>query len=432
MKGYLSLMRFVLYGFLGLAVILVGSGCDRDADGTVDATRAEPPRRTASLVEATRPLRRDVSAYLEETGHIMAENQVEVLAKGTGHCLSVLVEEGDKVQEGQVLAELDKAEMEAQIRQSRVNLQQHKTTFDRAEWGLKEGITAPVDRDNAKSAYEQAKATLDMQEVQLAFLSIRAPISGVVTKRLIQQGMLVSTGMPVFTIVDPASFILPINVTERSIPRLRVGQEARVTIDSAGKREFNAHVRRINPGVDAQSGTVKVILDFDSADHEFLRESAFARYSLVMETHENALVVPKDAIVEENAQRYVMIVQKASPPAPGEAGTAAGQEAAAPSEQDAGSESDAESWVAKRVEVETGLEDTDHTEIRSGISEDDLVITLGQQTVRDGDTVEVGNLEDTLESRDALTADQLLEKARKEREERDKATAAAGAAPGSG
>lgn len=417
-------MRTSLYGLLALGVILAGAGCGQKGDGTVNAIQAEPPARSASLVEASKPLRRDISAYLEETGHIMAENQVEVLAKGTGHCLAVLVEEGDHVSGGQVLAELDKAEMEAQIRQSRVSVQQQKTTYDRAEWGLKEGITAPVDRDNAKSAYEQAKATLDMQEVQLAFLTIRAPIGGVVTKRMIQQGMLVSTGMPVFTIVDPSSFILPINVTERSLPQLRIGQQARVYIDAAGDREFHASVRRINPGVDAVTGTIKVILDFDPADFPYLRESAFARYSLVMDTHENALVVPKDAIIEENAQRYVMVVQPAEP----EASDVGGGDTTAPvkAAEDSGPQ-----WMAKRFEVETGIEDSDHTEILSGIHEDALVITLGQHTVREGERVMVGNLEETLESRDSMSTDELLKKAREEREKRDGANGAPGGPAGS-
>lgn len=415
-------MRNPLYWCVPLFVTLIFSGCDRGEEGRVNALHNDAPLRTASLVEATKPVRRDISAYLEETGHITAENQVEVLAKGTGHCDDVLVEEGDRVEEGDILAELDKDEMGAQVRQSRVNLQQQKTTYDRAEWGLREGITPKADRDNAKSAYEQAKATLEMQEVQLSFLTIRAPISGIVTKRLVQEGMLVSSGMPVFNIVDPTSYILPIQVTERSLPRLRIGQEARVTIDSSGDREFSARVRRINPGIDPQTGTVKVILDFQPEDYQYLRESAFARYRLVMETHENTLAVPKDAVLEENARRYVMVVDEASaePAEPDQSET--GDTAGASAVQEAHT-----GWVAERVPVQTGLEDSQYTEIVSGISDDTLVITLGQQTVNEGDAVEVGNLEETLESLDSLTADELLEKARDEKQRQD---AAAGAPQG--
>jgi len=283
-----------------------------------------------------------------------------------------------------------------------VSVAQQKIAYERAEQGVADGIVAPVERDNAKFSYEQSKAALDAQMVQLGFLTIRAPISGVITKRQIQEGMLVSSGMPVFDIVDPKSFILPIAVAERNLPRLHVGQEAVVTIDSTGDREFHARVRRINPGVDPQTGSVKVVLDFDPADYPYLRESAFARYRLVMETHENALVVPKDAVIEENAQHYVMVVREST----------ADDEAVETNVEHTG-------WVAARVPVETGLEDSNYTEILSGVDEDTRVITLGQQTVRDGEPVTVGDLEATLQARGALSTDQLLEKARQDRAAED-------------
>lgn len=401
--------RSVLY-FAGLAAVFaLAAGCDNGRDGKVDAKIADAPVKSVALVEAERPVRRDISEYVAETSRITAESQVEVLAKGSGHCTSINVEEGDRVKEGQVLAELDRAEMEAQVRQSRVNAAQQKAAYERADRGFKEGIVSKAERDNAKFAYEQAEASLEMQEVQLSFLTIRSPIRGVVTERMIQEGMLVSTGTPVFTVVDPSTYVLPISVDERKLPRLRVGQTAYVTIDSVGDRQFEATVRRINPGVELQSHAVKVILEFDPEDHQYLREAAFARYQLVMDTHEDAVAVPKDAIIEDNTRRYVMVVEKAeSSEAPdggadADAAEEAGETAAAPTET---------TWVARRAEVETGLEDAAYTEILSGVSPEDLVITLGQQTVNDGDPVEVTTLDAALESKAGLDADEALEAAR--------------------
>jgi len=386
----------VRQGIALLIIPLFAAGCNNGRDTKVDAKIAQAPVRSVALVEAEHPVRRDISEYLSETGRIMAENQVEVLAKGTGHCLSIAVEEGDTVREGQILAELDRDEMEAQVRQSRVNVAQQKMTYDRAEGMLKEGIGSSADRDNAKFAYEQAKASLEMQEVQLSFLTIRAPIGGVVTKRSLQEGMLVSTGAAAFTIVDPASYVLPINVNERNLPRLRVGQEAYVTVDSAGDREFLARVRRINPGVDLQNSAVKVILDFDRSDHKYLREAAFARYRLVMDTREGTLTVPKDAVIEENTRRYVMVVTPEEPDS-----------------SEAGEERESQPrWVATRMEVEVGLEDSDYREILSGVGAEDLVITLGQQTVSDGDPVDVTTVEGALEMNADVDAGAALEAAK--------------------
>jgi hypothetical protein len=118
-------------------------------------------------------------------------------------------------------------------------------------------------------------------------------------------------------------------------------------------------------------------------------------------------VVPKDAIVEENARRYVMVAQRATEAntapaeAPDEVGTA-------PVSRDTG-------WVAARVEVDTGLEDSNYTEVVSGIDDQTMVITLGQQTVNEGDLLEVGNLEETLKTRGALSADDALDQVKKEK-----------------
>jgi hypothetical protein len=72
-------------------------------------------------------------------------------------------------------------------------------------------------------------------------------------------------------------------------------------------------------------------------------------------------------------------------------------------------------WVAARVEVETGLEDSNYTEVLSGISDDTLVITLGQQTVNEGDYLEIGNLEETLKTRGEISADKALDEVQKEK-----------------
>jgi len=197
---------------------------------------------------------------------------------------------------------------------------------------------------------------------------------------------MVTTGVPVFSIVDPASYILPITPPEKELARLSVGQEARISIDSCPGSEFTAKVRRINPAVDPLSGTVKVILDFDEAARSCLRESAFARVRLVMETHQNALLVPKDALLEENARKYVMLVQE-------------GDRDASP-EEPAGTETEpkagAHALMAERVEVQTGLEDSNSVEIVSGITEESRVITLGQHTLKPGSEVFVTNVQEAI------------------------------------
>jgi multidrug efflux pump subunit AcrA (membrane-fusion protein) len=275
-----------------------------------------------------------------------------------------------------------------------------------------------------------------MQKVQLAKLTIRAPIGGVITKRNIQEGQLVSAATPTFNIVDPESFMLVINPPEKELPRLKLGQAAEVTVDALGDQVFEVKVRRINPNVDPASGTVKVTLDFDKAIQSQLRESAFARVRLVLETHENALLIAKDTLVEENARKYVFVVKpahkddaSAKEGAPKEAAPKADVEPEAAAPESAKPEADAAKpdpgapaeeqekpqFVSERVEVQVGLEDSKAAEILSGIEDSSLVVTLGQHTLKTGSFVTITNANDELLKKAGLSTDEALKAAKTDR-----------------
>ncbi len=408
-------MRYSVLMLVLCCGAMVVTGCSQTVEGaapddkqpapTAGAPGAEAKRpeseRILIPVEVSHPSRADISSYFETTTRIVAENRVEVLSKGTGVCLAVHAEEGDHVKTGAVLAELDKAEMEAQMRQTLIQVEQRKTAFQIAERSLAEGIGAPVERDNTKFAYDQAKAMLEMNQVQLKHQTIIAPIGGVVTRRVLQVGQLVSPGMPVFSIVDTDSYVLPIQVPEKELSRLSVGQEARVRVDTTEGEEFTAKVRRINPSVDPLSGTVKVVLDFTAEDKAKLRDAAFARVRLVMETHKDALVVPKDAVLEENGRMYLMTVESESP-------AAAAEPAAKP---------EGAAHVAKRIEVKTGLEDSNNIEILSGADDSTQVVVLGQHTLKQDSHVTITSAEKELKAREGVSFDDAIAAAKKKSEE---------------
>ncbi len=385
-----------------LAMFVLVCGCGQPVEGSSAASKPLA-ERILIPVEVAAPLRMDISSYFETTTRVQAENRVEVMSKGTGQCKAVHVEEGDRVTAGEVLAELDQTEMEAQVRQARVTVRQQKTAFEIAERSLAEGIGAPVERDNTQFAYEQAQAMLEMHEAQMRHQVIRAPITGIVTNRILQAGMLVSPGMPAFTVVDPESYVLPISVPEKELSRLSEGQEARVRVDSIEGQELTARVRRINPSMDPLSGTVKVILDFDPADRTKVREAAFARVRLVMQTNSNTLVVSKDALIEENARTYLMVVE----PDEAKEGDGAAQSG----------EGGGEVFVARRIEVEKGLEDSNFIEIVSGVDDSTKVVVMGQHTLKANALVTITTAAREIESRAGMTPDEALEAARRKSEE---------------
>ncbi|HOS03557.1 MAG TPA: efflux RND transporter periplasmic adaptor subunit [Candidatus Hydrogenedentes bacterium] len=365
-------MKRSVLGGLALAAVWGLGGCGGSMEAPTSKASPAPAAASASQgavssetpVETGRPERGSISAYYETTSRIQAETFVDVVAKGVGRCVSTHVEEGDRVAAGALLAELDKQEAQAALGQAEVQVRQTKSKYEIARKSVVEGLMAPVEEENARFAYEQALAAREVQSVQLANLTVRAPISGIVTKKNIQIGMLVSSGAPAYTIVDPGSYRLVINPPEKLAPRLRLKQEARVSLDAVQGEDFSAIVERINPAVDSASGTVKVTLGFDRAMLDRIKEGAFARVRLVLETKENALLVPKDAVGEENARKYVFRVRPASG-------------------------SDGDRLVAERVDIAVGLEDSNRVEVLSGVSEEDSIVVLGLEALKPGTPVRV-------------------------------------------
>jgi len=259
-----------------------------------------------------------------------------------------------------------------------------------------------MEYDNAKFAVEQQQSSVEQLEVQVGNMTVRAPLSGIVTKKLAQTGALISSGTALYEIIDPATYVLNITAPEKGyLSRIKVGQKAAVHLDSLDE-PVNAQVRRINPAVDPASGTVKVTLDFEKAALPKLRNFAFARVNLILATHENALMVPKNAIVEENTRKYIYVVER----------PAADPETSTPSTGDP-----AAILVATRKEIQTGLEDSTNIEVLEGIADDNLVVTVGQQTLKSGAEVKLTTVQEELLAKSGLSADDALKSAKDEHDQ---------------
>ena len=393
---------------LGAMTLLGCQFPDQSADAARDGENGEDISGALAIpVRAEYPRRDSISDYFETTSRVAAYHQVEVMAEAAQRVSEVLVEEGDRVERGQVLAELDRRETLASLRQQEIQVSQYETDYDRARRGFEAGVTPRMEYENARFAYEQGKANLESQRIQLDHLTVEAPMSGIVTEVVARPGMMMSSGTPVCMIVDPATYRLVIHPPERELQRLYEGQTATVRLDAAPDRTFTATVSRVNPSVDPASGTVRTTLHFEDAGAGDLLESAFARVQLVMTTREDALLVPRDAILEEAGREYVYVV------APHDAFSRDELDSDEPTETFI--EEFGERLVARRVDVETGLQDSYYTEIVEGLDEDSQVVTMGHHNLRHGADVRIMDAEEEaeeLESGIRLPADEALERAR--------------------
>lgn len=271
---------------------------------------ADTPARQPRAVQPAQQTAPPTRAALEATGYITARREATVSARIAGQVKAVLVEEGDKVKRGQLLARLNSDQLAAQYRlqqaqlaaarskllalgvearQARLNLQRVTTLEQHAE-------ASKADLDNARFALEEvqakttaarkdiavAKRQLTLQAVQLEATNIRAPFAGIVTDKAAQPGEIISpyTGGAGFsrtgicTIVDMHSLEIDVDVDESNIHRVFPGQRASATLDAYPNWQIPARVITIIPTADRSKGTVRVRVRLLAQDPRILPDMA--------------------------------------------------------------------------------------------------------------------------------------------------------------
>lgn len=297
---------------------------------------------------------RSISQYLETNGTLEAENDVDLVARTSGPIVELLVEEGMSVEKGQLLARIDAAELSAQLEIARVNEAEAQLTLDRARKSFEAELISHEIYDQARSRVDVARAQTRSSEVHLAYTDVEAPFAGLIVERYIKNAQYVQNGTALFRISDFDPLQCPIQVPEKDLARLEVGQPAYLTVEAYRDDRFAAKVLRVSPIVDSATGTVKVTLEVSTEGK--LRPGMFASVYLETDRHEQALVVPKSALVLESIGDTVYL----------KVGD-----------------------VARRREVRLGYDEAEVVEVVEGLSAGDEVIVLGQDSLSDGTPVYV-------------------------------------------
>ena len=292
------------------------------------------------------------ASVLNASGYVTARRRATVSSKVTGKVIEVNVEEGMEVREGQVLARLDDATLQAalrlyraqleaarrQIPESEVRLEQARVMLRRQEQLFQQGLNTPNDIDNAKaevdslvariaSAQEQVKVAesqIAMQQTAIEDTIIRAPFSGVAISKDAQAGEMVSpvsagggfTRTGISTIVDMKSLEIEVDVNESYINRVRTGQPVSAVLDAYPDWQIPANVITLVPTADRQKATVLVRIGFQKLDPRilpdmgvkvtFLRE-ADARDVPVAQS---VTLVPQAAVQKDGESSFVFVVRQ--------------------------------------------------------------------------------------------------------------------------
>ena len=340
-------------------------------------------------------------AVLNASGYVTARRRATVSSKVTGKVMDVLIEEGQPVKAGQILAHLDDTQpraalgyAEAQLASARksfaedqARLQQAELTLSRRQQLVKENVVGKAELDEAQSnvdalkariAYAQqqiavAESQVHMQQTNLNDMVVRAPFSGVAISKDAQPGEMISpvsagggfTRTGIGTIVDMSSLEIEVDVNEQYINRVTRGQKVVAVLDAYQDWQIPAHVITTIPTADRQKATVRVRIGFDALGDprilpdmgvkvSFLREEPAAGAEAVAAAPR--VMVPKAAIRTANGRSIVFVFK--------------------------------DDRVERRA-ISVGQESGDQVEVLSGIAAGERVVIDGPATLKDGDKVKV-------------------------------------------
>ncbi len=325
--------------------------------GASEEEAADVPSIVADTGKVTR---QDIARLLTIRGTVAARpnDDVRISALVAGRVVAVRAAEGDAVAKGQDVAEIDARPYEDQQRQAKAALAQAsaklenaKLNLPRTERLLERGIASAKEVEDARTelaaaqaGVEEAQAALDTAALQLSRTRVVSPIAGVVVKRLVSVGEQVdgTAAQPILEVANLDEVEVAANLPSEQLSDVRVGSAVTVVPDAYAGRAFEGAVIAIAPAIDATTNAALARIRVRNAER-LLKIGMFAQVRVVVEAHKGALVVPPSAVVrDETGQAAVYVVK-------GE--------------------------MAERTAVTIGIETPEASEVASGVTEGQTVLT---------------------------------------------------------
>lgn len=296
-------------------------------------------------------------------GNVMAYQQATLYAKVAGYLKSIGVDKGDKVQAGDVLAEIEAPEMladrikekaqaeAAQIDLQRVTEAQHKAS----------DLVTPQTVDAARAKADVARAGLQRIETLLDYAIITAPFAGVITKRWADPGALipaatsgsVAKNAAVVTLMDFSTVRIDVAIPDTDAPQVKKDLPVKVTVNELPGRTFEGTITRFSYALDESTKTMATEIEIANPDLA-LRPGMWASVQIELQKRTNAQLLPAEALVTEKNKTSVFVVRDGK---------------------------------AQKVPIKIGFDDGISVEVTGGLTPNDVVILAGKQAVTDGQAV---------------------------------------------
>jgi len=287
------------------------------------------------------------------TGSLQARRQVEIHNQEEGRIERLPRYEGDHVVSGEVLVEMERTLLTAELDKARATRKQAELDLKRIKRVVSQKLAAEEQLARSKTALEVASAEQRLLETRLRHTTIRAPFDAIVSQRLVSPGDIAPRHTHLLTLIDPASLITRIAVSELLLPSLKVGDPVEVRIDALGEQHYSGNVLRIHPTLNEQSrrGTVEIEL---KPVPEGARAGQLVRVTLDSDLAERRLI-PSEAVLSDRDGSYVYRVNNTQ--------------------------------QVHRTAIRTGLHLDNRIEVVEGLERGDRVVIRGFLGLREGKSV---------------------------------------------
>jgi membrane fusion protein (multidrug efflux system) len=291
-------------------------------------------------------------------GSLSSSESVTLSFEIAGRLSGIHFREGQPVDKGALLFELDDSIYRAELQQASAALALSKRNNERAQELFGRGLVSARERDEAAARLDVDKATVSLAEARLAKTRIRAPFAGVVGLRSVSPGDYITAGQPLAPLEQLTVLKADFRLAEAALSRLKVNQVLNLEVDAYPGQIFAGRVYAIDPGLAEATRSIGVRARVPN-EKGLLRPGLFARVRLVISERDNAVLVPEQSILPQGEKLFVYVI---------------------------------EDGKASLKPVQLGLRKEGRVEIVSGIAPGDVVITAGTQKIGPGAPVQAINL----------------------------------------
>ena len=378
-------MKKVAIAVLGLIGIVAALGLVKAAQigAMIEAgQQAGPPPESVAVAEVDEQV---WAPGLKAVGTVLATRGVTVSSEVPGLVSKLHFDSGQRVDEGQVLVQLDASIERAQLRSARATAELAKVTLRRAKRLSAQKVNAPAELDTAVAEAGQAVAQVANIEAQIAKKTIRAPFAGQLGIRQINLGQILSAGTPIVSLQDLDEVYVDFFLPQQDLSKVAAGQQVELRVDAAPGRVWRGRVQSVEPSVEQATRSVQVRASFKNEDGR-LRPGMFVKARVALPPGPAQVIVPVTAVVFAPYGNSVYVVEQGEspPPATPSAAEANGESTVSPERAmpPAGPQ-----WVARQVFVKLGERRGDFVAVESGLSKGMQVVTAGAFKLRNGAAV---------------------------------------------